>query len=80
MVGLDMKKYLVKPQTLQSILILNFMIWYGGGTKVIKTALLRILNGWPSGLAFPTGLEVTRKLSSRRREGKRRRPTRFSPS
>ena len=59
LVGL-VKKYLAKPQTLQSILILNFMIWYGGGgTVVIKTALLRILNGWPGGLAFPTGLEVT---------------------
>ena len=53
-----MKKYLAKPQTLQNMLILDFMIWYGGGTVVIKPALLRILNGWPGGLAFPTGLEV----------------------
>ena len=58
MVELDMKKYLGKPQTLQNMLILSFMIKYGDGTVVIKTALPRILNGWPGGLAFPTGLEA----------------------
>ena len=35
-----MKKYLAKPLTLQNMLILDFMIRYGGGTVVMKTALL----------------------------------------
>ena len=52
MVELDMKKYLGKPQTLQNMLILSFMNWYGGETAVIETALPQTLNGEPGGLAF----------------------------
>ena len=59
MIELDVRKYLVKPLTSQSMLTLSFMIWCSGGTMVIKTALLRIPNSLPGGSVFPMGLEVT---------------------